>query len=111
MFLLRPLGSFCFRDAGSGCLDQHIQKQLQVTHVLPQIFLFQPLELLVLPGGHTGPSTGNLVGELVADTDDQQALVDPLFLFSIPGGADLLIFKKLDLVATLFLIHDMFLPG
>ena len=72
---------------------------------------FNPFELLVLPGGHTGPSTGNLVGELVADTDDQQALVDPLFLFSIPGGADLLIFKKLDLVATLFLIHDMYLPG
>jgi hypothetical protein len=45
------------------------------------------------------------------DMDGQQLLADPLLLFSIPVGADPLIFKELDLAALFFLIHRMYLPG
>ena len=38
------LGEFC-----CGSFRQHIQRQLQRTHIIAQIFLFQPFQVLVLP--------------------------------------------------------------
>ena len=42
-FLLQTLGLFRPGDAGGGNLGQHIRPQLQVTYIIQQLPLFQPL--------------------------------------------------------------------
>ena len=41
---------------------QHIQRQLRVGHIVPQIFLMQPFQFFVLPCIHSGPGPGQYIG-------------------------------------------------
>ena len=85
------LGEFC-----CGGFRQHIQCQLQRTHIVAQIFFFQPFQVLVLPRIQPGPRLCDFIrqngvllpllhpvcapriGQLLAGADGLQALVDPL---------------------------------
>ena len=78
-----------------GCFRQHVEHNFRGAHVVAQVFLFEPLEPLVLPGVHSRPCAGDLVGEngildaffyaarlplirqLPAHLNGLQALVDP----------------------------------
>ena len=89
---LRLLG---FRNIGGRRFCQHGQHQLQIAHIIAEIFLFQPLEILILPCVHASPRAGDLVRQnrvffallhaalfplvhqLVSDADGKQPLMYP----------------------------------
>ena len=101
MIFVQPLGLFGLCNIGGRGFGQHGQNQLQIAHIVPKIFFFQSLELLILPGTHAGPRTGDLVCEnsvffallhtalfplvrqLVADADSQQPLMYPFLRIAL----------------------------
>ena len=46
-----------------GNFSKLIEREFCRTHVIPETFLLEPFEILILPGGHTGPGASELVCE------------------------------------------------
>ena len=66
---LKTVKSFCRsiirKSEGQhrGSFGKHCQNQFQIAHVVPEVFFFQAVQVLVLPGCHTRPCAGNLVSQ------------------------------------------------
>ena len=55
LIFVKALRLFRFRNIGGRSLGQHGQDQLQIAHIVTEIFLSQALEVFILPRGHAGP--------------------------------------------------------
>ena len=51
------------RKFSRGNLGKLIECELRRTHVIPETLFLETFKVLVLPGGHTRPSAGKLVGQ------------------------------------------------
>ena len=83
------------RKLPRGNFGKLIEREFCRTHVIPETFLLEPFEILILPGGHTGPGASELVcenrilltllnatvfplvGELLSGADGLKPLIDP----------------------------------
>ncbi len=94
--LIHGDGVFLFGDVGGGQFGQHIHYQFFIGHVVAKVLLAKTLEALVFSGGKACPGLVNyicecgiscafldsvlfpLVGEVFANLDGLEALVDPI---------------------------------
>ena len=63
LIFVKALRLFRFRNIGGRSLGQHGQDQLQIAHIIAEIFLSQSLEIFILPRVHARPCTGDLIRE------------------------------------------------
>ena len=63
LIFVKALRLLRLRTIGCRRFCRHGQHQLQIAHIIAEIFLFQPLEILILPRVHARPRTGDLVRE------------------------------------------------
>ena len=101
LIFVKALRLLRFRNIGRGRFCQHGQHQLQIAHIIAEIFLFQPLEILILPRVHARPRAGDLVRQngvfsaflhaalfplvrqLVSDADGKQPLMYPFLRIAL----------------------------
>ena len=63
LIFVKALRLFRFRNIGGRSLGQHGQDQLQIAHIVTEIFLSQALEVFILPRFHASPRAGDLIRE------------------------------------------------
>ena len=63
LIFVKALRLLRFRNIGGRRFCRHGQHQLQIAHIIAEIFLFQPLEIFILPRVHARPRAGDLVRE------------------------------------------------
>jgi len=103
---IESLGPFLLRQFACGDLGELIESEFCSAHVVTETLFLETLEVLILPGGHTGPGAGKLVGqnsiffallyaaafpfvgEFFAGADRLETLIDPFLSVSgaLVGG-------------------------